>query len=92
MERQPAVSPPRRVEHFQKNLGGVVAALRWYPELDLSSRTDRLLFSSNLPVTNLLVTFPHPHPAIPSRQQNSSFPIGGASSMRVESVITGILR
>jgi hypothetical protein len=69
IEGQPAVSPIRRVGHFQKNLSGAVAAFRWYPELDLSPRTDRLLFSATPPVTSFFVTFPHPHPVIPSRQQ-----------------------
>jgi hypothetical protein len=48
---------------------GKRAAPRWYPVLDLSSRTDRLRFHFHPTRHELLADVPHPHPAIPARQR-----------------------
>jgi hypothetical protein len=46
---------------------GKRAVLRWYPVLDLSSRTDRLRFHFHPKRHESLADVPHPHPAIPAR-------------------------
>jgi hypothetical protein len=48
---------------------GKHVVLRWYPVLDLSSRTDRLLFHFHPTRHDSFVDDPHPHPAIPARQR-----------------------
>ena len=67
----PAVMAMRkeRVEHFSGGSSGndCHAVSRWYLELDLSSRTDRLLLAVQPARHESFVDVPHPHPATQAR-------------------------